>query len=372
MRVPQRLTIVFAFIFSLSLAAVCQNAHIVIPAGSPEDKALAAIAAEGDAGKRTEAYEEFIKKYADNKPAVAYAEWQLSQDYLTAHDNAKALEWGDKALETLPNDLDIVVSDCNVAMALKDNGKIVDYAVKGAAVCNSIAQQTKPPDVSDGEWKNRIAEQENAAKPSCDFLETAAYNAIASEQNASKRMDYIEKFTPAFPKSQFDQQVSQLAMLSLQQLNQPQRLAAYGEKALAAKPDSIPTLLMLANAYAGDPKQAAKAATYANKVVALVGPNPADNTAKSYAGLAHTALGRADLNQEKLPAATTELKIAVALLQHDPPDQQVALYYLGYAAAKQNRKADSIAALEKAAAIDGPYRAPAKEMLAKVEAAGKK
>ena len=370
MRTPQRFAIVLAFFFSL--AAVGQNARIVIPAGSPEDKELAAIAAESDAGKQADAYEEFIKKYADNKPAVAYAEWQLSQSYLTAHENAKAMEWGDKALESYPDNLDIIVSDANVAMALKDNAKIVDYSVKGAAVCKSIGQQTKPADVSDAEWKNRVSEQENAAKPSCDFLETAAYNAIASEQNASRRMDYIEKFTPAFPKSQFDQQVSQLAMLSLQQLNQPQRLAAYGEKALAANPDSIPTLLMLANAYAGDPKQAAKAATYANKVIALVGPSPADNTTKSYAGLAHTALGRADLNQEKLPAALTELKTAAALLQHDPPDQQVALYYLGYAAAKQNRKADSVAALEKAIAISGPYQAPAKEMLTKVLAAGKK
>ncbi len=372
MRAPLRFAIVFAFFVFSSLAVVGQNARIVIPAGSPEDKELAAIAAETDAGKRGEAYQGFINKYSDNKPAVAYAEWQLSQDSLTAHDNAKALEWGDKALEAFPNDLDIVVSDCNIAMAAKDNGKIVDYAVKGAAVCNSIAQQTKPSDVSDAEWKSRISEQQKDAKPSCDFLQTAAYNAIVSEQNAGKRMDYIEKFTPAFPKSQFDQQVSQLAMLSLQQLNQPQRLAAYGEKALAADPDNIPTLLMLANAYAANPKQAAKASTYANKVIALVGPNPADNTAKSYAGLAHTAVGRAELNQEKLSSAVAALKTAVALLQHDPPDQQVALYYLGYAAAKQNRKADSIAALEKAIAIDGPYRVPAKEMLAKVEAAGKK
>jgi tetratricopeptide (TPR) repeat protein len=367
---PQRFAILFVLLFSL--AALSQNARIVIPAGTPEDKELAAIAAEGDADKRAAAYEDFIQKYADNKPAVAYAEWQLSQDYLNAHDNAKAMEWGDKALETLPNDLDIVVSDANVAMAMKDNGKIVDYAVKGAAVCHSIPAQEKPGNVSDAEWKSRIAEQETAAKSNCDFLETAAYNAIASEQAASKRMDYIEKFTPAFPKSQFEQQVSQLAMYSLQQLNQPQRLAAYGEKALAANPDSVPTLLMLANAYAGDPKQAAKAATCANKVIALVGPNPGDDTRKSYAGLAHTALGRAELNQEKLPSAVTELKAAVALLQQDPPDQQVALYYLGYACAKQNRKADSIAALEKAAAINGPYQGPAKEMLGKVQAAGKK
>ena len=93
---------------------------------------------------------------------------------------------------------------------------------------------------------------------------------------------------------------------------------------------------------------------------------------KSYAGMAHTALGRADLNRDRAASALTELKIAVTQLQSDPPDQQVALYYLGYAAAKQNRKAESIAALQKAAAINGPYQAPAKEMLSKVQAAGKK
>ena len=68
----------------------------------------------------------------------------------------------------------------------------------------------------------------------------------------------------------------------------------------------------------------------------------------------------------------TELKTAVAQLQGDPPDQQVALYFLGYASAKENRKAESIAALQKAAAISGPYQGPAREMLVKVQAAGKK
>jgi len=370
MRLPQRIIATGIVLFSI---AVCgQNTRIVIPAGTPEDKELSAIAAENDADKRTAAYEEFIRKYADNKPAVAYAEWQLSQQYQTAGDNAKALDWGDKALEAYPNDLDIVVSDANIAMAVKDNGKVVDYAVKGAAVYRSIALQTKPSEMNDDAWKRRIDEEEAAAKSSYDFLETAAYNAIAGEQDANRRMTYIEKFTPAFPKSQFDQQVTQLAMLSLQQLNEPQRLEAYGEKALASNPESIPTLLMLANAYAGDAKHAAKAATYANKAIALVEPTSGDRTKKSYAGLAHTSLGRADLNLEKLPSATTELKTAVALLQDDPPDQQVALYYLGYASAKQNRKADSVAALEKAAAIKGPYQAPAREMLEKVQAAGKK
>ena len=372
MRVIHRQLLILICIALFSLSVWSQNTLIVIPAGTPEDKDLSTIAAETDAQKRIAAYQEFMTKYADNKPAMAYAEWQLSQQYLAAGDTAKAAEYGNKAVETYPNNLDIVMSQASVAQAMKDNGKVVDYAVQGARVFHSIATQTKPADVSDSDWKTQISNEENSARNTYDFLETSAYNAIASEQDPNKRLSEIEKFTPAFPKSKFEDQITQLALYSLRQLNQPQRLLAYGEKTLATNPDNIPTLLMMADAYAGDPKDAAKAANYANKVITLVGPNPAsgEKTKKSYAGLAYTTLGRAELNQEKLVPAVADLKTAASLLQDDPQDQQPALFYLGYAYAKQNHKADAVAALEKAAAISGPYQGPAKEMLAKVSAAG--
>jgi tetratricopeptide (TPR) repeat protein len=244
--------------------------------------------------------------------------------------------------------------------------------VQGAGVYNSIAKQPRPADVSDNDWNTKITSEQNSSQSAYDFLETFAYNAIASEQDPNKRMTEIEKFTPAFRKSKFDGQISQLALYSLRQLNQPQRLVVYGEKALAANPDSLPTLLMMADAYAGDPKESVKAATYANKVLALVGSNPeaADKEKKSYAGLARITLGRAELTQEKLIPAATDLKAAAALLQDDPVDQQQALYYLGYAFAKQNKKVDAVAALQKAAAIAGPYQGPANEMLTKISSAG--
>ena len=371
MRVFHRLLEVVGLSAWLCLSALAQNTPIVIPAGTPEDKDLAAITAESDAQKRIAMYQEFLTKYADNKAATAYGEWQLSQQYLTAGDTAKAMECGTKALEAYPNNLDIIMSQASVAQAMKDNSKVVDYAVQGAAVFHSIAKQPKPADVSDADWSSRINGEESSAQSSYDFLETSAYNAIASEQDPNKRMTEIEEFTPAFPKSKFEGQISQLALYSLRQLNQPQRLIAYGEKTLAANPDSIPTLLMMADAYAGDPKDAAKAATYADKVLTLVGPSPeSDKEKKSYAGLAHTTLGRAELNQEKLVPAIADLKSAVTLLQDDPADQQQALYFLGYAYAKQNHKAEAVAALQKAAGITGPYQGPAKEMLAKISAAG--
>ncbi len=370
MRLTRQL--VFCGLLFSSILACSQNTKIVIPAGTPEDKDLAAAAAEPDAQKRIALYEDFVKKYTDNKAAVAYADWQLSQQYQSAGDPAKALEYGDKAIELYPNDLDIYVSQVGVAQAMKDSGKVVDYAVRGAAVFNSIATQPKPADVSDADWTNRVSEEKESARSNYDFLESAAYNAIAAEQDAAKRISYIEKFTPAFPKSLFDQQISQMALYSLQQLNQPERLEAYGEKALAANPDSIPTLLMLANAYSEDPKQIAKAIAYANKVIALTATGTADKSQKLSAGVAHSTLGYAYLKQDKLAAAIPELKTAAAMLQDDPQAQQAALFRLGYAYAKQNHKADSIAALQKAAAIDGPYQKPAREMLAKVSAAAKK
>lgn len=372
MRVVHRTLFLLMSVLLFSLSVWSQNASIVIPAGTPEDKDLSTIAAESDAQKRIAAYQEFLKKYADNKPATAYAEWQLSQQYLAAGDTAQALEYGNKAVEAYPNNLDIIMSQASVAQAMKDNSKVVDYAVQGAGVFHSIAKQPKPADIPDSEWTTRLSNEESSAQNAYDVLETSAYNAITSEQDPNKRMSEIEKFTPAFPKSKFDDQITQLALYSLRQLNQPQRVIAYGEKTLATNPDSIPTLLMMADAYAGDPKEAAKAATYANKVITLVGPNPPsdDKTKRSYAGLAHTTLGRAELNQEKLVPAVADFKTAVVLLQDDPQDQQPALFYLGYAYAKQNHKADAVASLQKAAAISGPYQGAAKDMLAKVSAAG--
>jgi len=354
------------------LAAWPQNTPIVIPAGTPEDRDLSSIAAESDGSKRISAYQDFLSKYADNKAAVAYAEWQLSQQYLAAGDTGKAMDYGSKALAAYPNNLDIIMSQASVAQAMKDSSKVVDYAVQGAGVYDSIAKQPRPADMADADWSSKIAGEQSTAQNAYDFLETSAYNAIASEQDPNKRMTEIEKFTPAFPKSKFEGQISQLALYSLQQLNQPQRLVAYGEKALAANPSSLPTLLMMANAYVGEPKEATKATSYANKVLAIVGTDPegGGKEKKSYAGLAHVILGRAELNEEKLIPAVADLKAAATLLQDDPADQQQALYYLGYAYAKQNHKADATAALQKASAIAGPYQGPAREMLAKISAAG--
>jgi len=267
----------FVFVTLLSHA---QSDRIVIPAGTPEDKDLQTISSEQDPAKKLAMYQDFVQKYASNPAAVAYGNWQLSQAYQTAGDLEKALDYGDKALVGSPRNLDILVSQASIAQQAKNYSRLMEYAAKGGAVCNSLDKQPKPEGMSDDAFNQEIAQEKSAAKNNCDFLETAGFNAIASETDAKARMAEIESFTAVFPASKFADQVSSYAMYTLGpgQLNDQARLFAFGEKTLAANPNSLPALLLLAGTYVDDPKPGslAKAITYAQKAIDVAKADAAD------------------------------------------------------------------------------------------------
>jgi hypothetical protein len=364
-------SVLLAILLSAASLLSGQVDKIVIPAGTPEDQALNAINNEQDAQKRLTMYQEFQEKFATNPVAVAYANWQLSQYYQTAGDLQKASEYGDKAAAAAPHNIDILVSEVTIAQGLKDNARTFKYAIQGGEAFDSIEKQSKPADVSDEQFASSIASSKEENQGSYDFFESAAFNSVAVESDAKTRMDYIERFTPVFPKSKFDEQVASYAMLSLSQLKDDKRLNSYAEKALAANADNIPALLLLANAYVdgSEPGGAAKALTYAQRaIVAAKADDPAaDKSKKISAGVAHSIAGRAYAKQEKTNLSITELKSATTLLKGQD-DQQFAIagYYLGWNYAKLSRLTEARSVLTDVAAIPGPVQATAKDLLTKV------
>lgn len=362
--------------FLLVLAPLCltQIENIVIPAGTPEDQALQAITREPDDQKKLAMYDEFLKQFSSNPAAVAYGNWQVSQAYQGAGDLQKALDYGDKALASAPNSLDILVSQASIAQQLKNNSKLFDYAVRGGELYNSVGKAAKPEGMSDQDFATHAEEQKSAAKTSYDFLEAAAFNVIVGESNAKTRMSDIERFTPAFPTSRFDESVASYAMMSLSELKDTSRVVAYGEKALAANPNNLAALLLLAGTYVEEPKPAslAKAAAYAQRAVAAAKADApdADRTHKLSGGVAHSTLGYAYMKQEKTAAAIPEFKSAAALLKGvDDQQYAVALYRLGYAYAKLSRVTEAREVLMEASKIPGPVQPLSQDLLAKVNAA---
>jgi hypothetical protein len=343
---------------------------IVIPAGTPEDKDLNAITSEPDAQKKIAMYGDFLQKYASNPVAVAYANWQLSQSYQGAGDLQKATEYGDKAVAGSPHNLDILESQVTLAIQTKDNARAFKYAEQGGEAFDSIDKQPKPTDASDEQFSTMVATEKETNQSSYEFFEGAAFNAIAAEPDAKTRMDYIEKFTSAFPNTKLQEQVASYAMLSLSELKDNHRLVAYAEKALAANPNNVPALLLLANAYVdGEP---GKAVPYAQRAIAAAKADDpaADRSRKVSAGVAHKILGIVYAKQEKTAASVAELKSATALLKgQDEQQYAVAAYFLGWDYAKLNRLTEARAALSDAVAISGPVQQPSKDLLVKVNTA---
>jgi tetratricopeptide (TPR) repeat protein len=370
----KRRLLLVAVMVLCSLLLQAQLDKIVIPAGTPEDQALQAITNEPDAQKKVTMYEDFLQKFASNPAAVAYGNWQISQSYQTAGDLQKALEYGDKALAGSPHNLDILVSQTNVAQQMKDNAKVMDYAVRGGEAYNGVGKQAKPEGVSDADFAARNEEEKTGAKSSYEFVEAAAFNAIAGENDAKTRMAYIERFTPAFPNSRFEEQMASYAMMSLSELKDMSRLVAYGEKALQANPNSLATLLLLAGAYVDDPKAGSlsKAITYSQKAIAAAKADApdADRSRKLSAGVAHSTLGYAYMKEDKTAAAIPELRSAQGLLKGEDEQQySVVLYRLGFAYAKLNKVTEAREVLMEAVKISGPVQAMSQDLLTKVNAA---
>jgi tetratricopeptide (TPR) repeat protein len=370
----RRRSSVLIIVIFLPLFLQAQLDKIVIPAGTPQDQALQAISNEPDAQKKLAMYEDFVQKFSSNPAAAAYGNWQISQYYQNAGDLQKALDYGDKALASSPHNLDILVSQASIAQQMKNNSKLMDYAVRGGETYNSIGKQAKPEGLSDQDFASRIEEEKNSGKGSYEFLEAAAYNAIAGENSAKTRMSYIERFTPAFPKSRFEEQVTSYAMVALSELKDTPRLIAFGEKTLAANPNSLPALLLLSGSFVDDPKPGSlnKAVTYSQKAIAVAKADApdADRARKVSAGVAHSTLGYAYMKQEKTAAAVPELKAASALLKgEDDPQYAIALYRLGYAYGKLNRFTEAREVLNEAVKIPGPVQPLAQDLLTKVNAA---
>lgn len=374
----RRLLPVF-FLALISFVSYAQIDRIVIPAGTPEDQELTAISNEQDAQKKLARYQEFVEKYSSNPAAVAYGNWQIAQAYQALGDLPKALQYGDKALAGSPHNLDILVSVAGLAQQTKDNAKIIEYATRGGDAYNGIGKRGKPEGMSEQEFAIQMQPEKESAKNSYEFLEAAAFNAIADEKNAKTRMSYIERFNAAFPETRFGAQIAQYVMYTLGpgQLNDPARLMVYGEKALAKDPNSVPTLLLLANAYVEEtkPSSVAKAAAYAEKVIVLSKAEAADadRSRKLSAGVAHSTLGYALAKQEKYASSVPHLKTASELLKgQDEVAYAAALFRLGFVYAKLNRSSEAREALSEAAKIPGPVQKPAAELLAKVSAAAHK
>jgi tetratricopeptide (TPR) repeat protein len=253
---------------------------------------------------------------------------------------------------------------------VQNGPKLVHYAAQGGKTFESIAKQPKPEGTSDTDFADLIKRQKTDWQSTHDFLETAAVNAIANEPNAQTRLTEIDEFNQGFPQTRFADQINQLEIYGLLEQKQWNKLADFGDKAVAEHPDDVNTLALLAYALSEEEPGHAHLLTaidYAKKAIKAGETKPSDDPSQQLSlGLAHSALGYALMKQEKTQAAILEFKAAAPLLASNTTASAEVLYRMGFAYAKLGQYSEARAVLLKVVDMDSPMQRPARELLLKV------
>lgn len=383
----KRTTIILSAYFlltALPLAAQqpCQGIPVIV--NTPEDHLMLAYNKAGGTQEQIQLLQQFALAHPNSK-FLPCADEYLTMAYLKAGNYDQAIAAGEKDLARHYLTLNLLTS---LLKAYASSGKASDQAFQ---LIMETPQQVKKEiaatvTVNTTAAQAKKAEQE-AAQQRKEYLQNSEYTffqLLPRVTDPAQRIKYLDEFTKTFPNSAYAKQAAVQYFIAAETARQKDKLLDYGEKAVAADPNNPATLNMVADGYVTFQMQFEKAAAHAKKALELLksAKKPAgmsDEQFQTYqkqqTGLARSTLGYIELRGSKgnrgIAAAIRDLKEAADLLEGKPNFQARALYYLGFAYERryppQHRLAEE--ALDKAAALNTPWKSQVDELLKKVRAA---
>ncbi len=147
------LTLCVVFVWGL-VSNVCAQ----VQAGSPEDKAFQKIDAENNVDAKIGLLLDFEKQFPQSK-ALREAYLQLLQIYQDKNDQAKIIEFGEKAIKIDPNN---IVALLTVTRAYSLDGKnasldrAITYAQKAIAEIAKLKNSPPQQGYTDQQWRDYI------------------------------------------------------------------------------------------------------------------------------------------------------------------------------------------------------------------------
>jgi len=135
-----------------------------VKAGSDEDKAFRKIAAEKSPDAQIPMLLDFEKQFPQSK-ALSEVYAMLVDIYMMKQDNAKIIEYGEKAIKADQKNVSALVAVSRAyAMAGKNLEVAVSYAQKAVDNVEKMKSESAPSNYSESEWKQLIKDNEDAAK----------------------------------------------------------------------------------------------------------------------------------------------------------------------------------------------------------------
>jgi len=375
------------FACSLQAQQVCPGLPYI--ANTPEDELMQAVNGADKPEEQVAALDKYAQEHADSKFMPCVDEY-YTMTYLKLNNYDKVIEYGEKGLASNYKDVMLIL---NVLKGYVSSGKVADSAFdvinQAPEVIKAESKPAKPAAVSDAEWQKALEDNAAQAKDELAYVVYAFFQLIPRVSDPNKRIERLDGFAKTFPQDveKNAAQINFAYFLAFYNMaNKPDKVVEYGEKTLAADPNNLLVLNVLAYNYAMGQTNPDKAADYAKKAIELAQQmkkpeGVADAQFKveqdNQLGMAHLSLGyvtfgrAAAARSRKMAPTIDELKTAADLLAANPQLQAQALFFLGNAY-EYNTPANhkgAIEALSKAVSLESTWKPQAEELLAKVKKA---
>jgi tetratricopeptide (TPR) repeat protein len=365
---PAVLVLALASLFA-GAARAQLGKRVMTTAGTPEDKSISEIYATTDPAARLALLDKFM---AD----LGKGDFELLGDqiyvatYLEQKNYPKVYEYGEKVLKLDPTDFGTLAKMVQAADEAGDTSKIFDFGERAGKILTDY----KASGAADDNAKAVMAQvlEENSAE--IGRVEYSMYSAAAKSTSPIDKGGLMERYAAAFPDSPYTKDARDNAAIAYIQGQKSDKGVEVAQKNLAADPDDLTMLLLLADYWSdkGTPAQLDKAAQFAQKAIdnLTTAKKPdgfSDDDWKSRValqqGVAYSAIGMVDVNKGKNPQAVDAFKKASPLLKADNVSYGRNLYRLGFTLAKMRRLPEAKVVLNQAIAVNSPYKALAKQTL---------
>jgi tetratricopeptide (TPR) repeat protein len=378
---PIGLARVLVVTVAIAFAAPPARKPPVVDPNTQEGYFLQLIDSENDVAIKLTLLEKFVIQFKHfSSLDGVYADMQSL--YMSVGKFDKAIGAGEKLLEIDRQDIEGAQKTLQAAEATKDPVLIKQWTERIRQIAQALVTLPQPKSHDDSDTWNRRVE---IAQQLTHWEEYSLYRKAFDATDPRKKLEYLDAMQRRYPDTQYLKPALLLYFISYQQLGDTRKAFTTGEKILERDQTHEDVLLLVADTLFRQKSDSKRVLNYSNKIIELmsVKPKPAGLTDADWArqkstltGLAYSMIGGVYVAQEQYASADRPLRQALALLQGQGHQQQVAstLSYLGWANYKMKNYAEATRFYTMCLGINSPYQESAAKNLTviKVEQAEQK